>query len=141
MDGEECAAETAYPQEKGQEDAAIFPAGRRGDSRAQTIQTRAREHPKMRPVKARAGAIPLAQFAICVQHRKARCDVCVKNQTADLMHCYALLRQRWATYPLRSVHSAPALKMRELRAGQEILGHIGSATDDVGRPSAEEQEG
>ena len=39
------------------------------------------------PVKAPEGAVPIFQFAICVLHRKTKCDACSKNAQADLMHC------------------------------------------------------
>ena len=84
----EYAAETAYPpaDERGRRALRFF---EQAEEENVPIRYRHDEHvkPGDAPVKAPAGAISIGPFAICVQHRKARCDACAKDQMADLRHC------------------------------------------------------
>ena len=84
----EYAAEAAYPpaDERGRRALRFF---EQAEEENVPIRYRHDEHvkPGDAPVKAPAGAISIGPFAICVQHRKARCDACAKDQMADLRHC------------------------------------------------------
>ena len=85
----EYSAETAYPSTEVRGRRAL-PFIQRAEQET-SAHARYRHHEHVRPgdapVKAPEGAVPIFQFAICVLHRKTKCDACSKNAQADLMHC------------------------------------------------------